>query len=194
MADGAAAAAAAPAAASTNKRPADAAAGGGDAGEEAPPRKSIKFAADTKPAAASSVGFKLPGAPGAGLPGPGAAAGAASAPAVHANQKIGVPVDLDGGYRCGKTGRWIGNGTWVRAAFVCSAPRATASDRLCSPLRASCPAGPLQKPLWVGNDLGSWEGSHWYGIPDEQQEAYRKQEQEKAAAARAADAAAAGAE
>lgn len=81
---------------------------------EGPPRKSVKFAAETKPPQ-SSVGFKLPA--GKAAAGADAAAGAAGAtPLVaHANQKVGVPVELDGGYRCTKTGRWIGNGTWVRS-------------------------------------------------------------------------------
>jgi hypothetical protein len=177
-------------AAAQNKRPVEE----GVAGAQAPPAKSIKFAADTKPAGASSVGFRLPASHAAA----GASATAAAAPAVHANQKIGVPVDLDGGYRCTKTGRWIGNGTWVRPPFVHHPWSCPGRAHLRPPSRDVTALlvcrGSAQKPLWNGIDVGSWEGSYWYGIPDDQQEAYRKQEQEKAAAKRAADAAAAGAE
>jgi hypothetical protein len=95
--------------AAQNKRAVDE----GAAGAQAPPAKSIRFAADTKPAGASSVGFKLPASHTAA-----ASASVPETPAVHANQKVGVPVDLDGGYRCTKTGRWVGNGTWVRPPLL----------------------------------------------------------------------------
>lgn len=87
------------------------------AGAEAPPSKSVKFASDaaSMPPPPSNVGFKLPpGSHGEAGASASAAAAGATVPAVHANQKVGVPVDLDGGYRCSKTGRWIGNGDWVR--------------------------------------------------------------------------------
>ena len=99
-------------AAASSKRPVE---DGAQRERQEPPSKSIKFAADTKPSV-SSVGFNLPAShvtSGASAPGD-------ATPAVHANQKVGEPVDLDGGYRCTKTGRWIGNGTWVRPPLFTS--------------------------------------------------------------------------
>ena len=96
-------------AAAPAKRPVEEGAG---AAVEAPAKKrGIAFAEDTKPAAAD--GLKAPAPRPAGTAGGGAAAAGAAAPAVHSNQNIDVPVDFDGGRRCSKTGRWIGNGTWV---------------------------------------------------------------------------------
>ena len=93
----------------------------------------------------------------------GSAVGAAAVqtPTVHANSRVGVAVDMDGGYRDPGTGRWVGNGTWVT--------------------------------VWNGFDTGSYDGSHWYGVPDDQQEAQRKLAQEKAAAEAASGAAGGGA-
>ena len=37
--------------------------------------------------------------------------------------------------------------------------------------------------VWNGVDTGSYDGSHWYGVPDDQQEAQRKLREERTAAA-----------
>ena len=110
-------------------------------------------------AASSARPAAAPAAPAAPA---GSAVGAAAAqtPTVHANSRVGVAVDMDGGYRDPGTGRWVGNGTWVT--------------------------------VWNGFDTGSYDGSHWYGVPDDQQEAQRKLAQEKAAAEAASGAAGGG--
>ena len=47
-----------------------------------------------------------------------------------------------------------------------------------------------QARLWDGIDTGSWSGSHYYGVPEGQQEAARETAKRNAAAAAAGERAA----
>jgi hypothetical protein len=46
-----------------------------------------------------------------------AAGGTVAAGTPHSDTQTGLQVDMGGGYRCTRTGRWIGSGSWVRRSI-----------------------------------------------------------------------------
>ena len=83
--------------------------------KQEPPAKIMKSSDFKVPAPPRGVSFAAGTSADATASGAAAAAAGVLAPGgVHSNAQVGLRVDLDGGYRDSATGRWIGNGSWVR--------------------------------------------------------------------------------